>query len=87
MDGKIPISDAEMVIQVQTHLRTTGLINAEYLAWNKKAAIERKWAPAEKYFRAAISNVEEMNKLTTGESVLTTNAVVSDKDTEQQVRK
>ena len=26
-DGKIPISEAEMVLQVQTHLGATGLVN------------------------------------------------------------
>ena len=75
-----------MVMQVQTHLGSTGLINTKYLAWNKKAAVERKWEPAKKYFRAAISDVEELNKLTTSEASLTANAVVSDKNTEQQVR-
>ena len=43
--------------------------------------------PAKKYFRAAISDVEELDKIPTGEAGLTTNAVVADKNTEQQVRK
>ena len=76
-----------MVMQVQTHLRATGLINTKYLAWKKKATSERKWAPAKKYFRAAISDVEEMKKLTSGEAGLTANAAVADKSTKQQVRK
>ena len=84
-DGKIPLSEAEMVMQVQTHLGATGLKNAKYLTWKKKAAVERKWASSKKYFRAAIINVEELNKLTTGKAGLTYNAVVADKDTEQQV--
>ena len=84
-DGEIPISEAEMVMQVQTHLGATGLINTKYLVWNKKATAERKWVPEKKYFRAAISDVEELNKLTTGEAGLTANAAVSDKNTEQQV--
>ena len=74
-------------MQVQTHLGATGLVNAKYLAWKKKAAVERKWSPAKKYFRAAISDVEELNKLTTGEAGLTANSVISEKDTEQQVCK
>ena len=73
-------------MQVQTHLGATGLINKKYLAWKKKAAAERKWAPAKKYFRATISNVEDLNKLTTDEAGLTANAVVANKNTEQQVR-
>ena len=75
-----------MVMQVQTHLGATGLINDKYLAQKKKTAVERKWAPAKKYFRASISDVEELNKLTTGKAGLTANAVVADKDTDQQVQ-
>ena len=41
-NGKIPISKAEMVLQVQTHLGTTGVVNTKYLAWKKKAAAELK---------------------------------------------
>ena len=37
-----------MVMQVQTHLGATGIINTKYLAWKKKAAAERKWVPAKK---------------------------------------
>ena len=80
-DGKIPISKAEMVMQVKTHLGATVLINNKYLAWKRKAAVERKWAPAKKYFRAAIIIVEELNKLTTGEASLTANSVIADKNT------
>ena len=75
-----------MVMQVQTHLGSRGLVNTKYLAWKKKAAAERKWAPAKKYFRTAISDVEELSKLTAGEAVFTANAAVTDKSTEQQVR-
>ena len=74
-----------MVMQMQTHLGATGLINTKYLAWKKKSAVEHKWAPANKYFRAAISDVEELNKLTTGKTGLTSSAVVADNNTEQQV--
>ena len=74
-------------MQVQTHLGATRLVNTKYLAWKKKAAAECKWAPAKKYFLAAISDVEELNKLTTGKTGLTANAAVADKRTEQQVSK
>ena len=86
-DGKITINKAEMVMQVQTHLGSTGLINTKYLIWKKNSVVKRKWDPAKKYYRAAISNIEELNKLTTGEAGLTSNVVVADKNTEQQVRK
>ena len=52
-----------MVLQVQTHLGATGLVNTKYLAWKKKDAAERKWDPAKKYFCTSISNVEELSKL------------------------
>ena len=86
-DGEIPICKDEMVMQVQTHLRATVLVNTKYLACKKKAAAERKWAPAKKSFRAAISDVKELSKLTTGEAGLTANSAVADKRTNQQVRK
>ena len=70
-----------MFVQVQTHLRSMGLINIKYLLWKKNAAAERKWAPAKKYFRAAISNVDDLNKPTTGKAGLTANSVVDDKNT------
>ena len=75
-----------MVLQVQTHLGSTGLANTKYLAWKKKAAADRKWAPAKFIFRAALSDVEEPSKLTTGKAGLTANATVVNKITEQQVR-
>ena len=53
-DSEIPISEAEMVLQVQTHLGATGIVSTKYLAWKKKAAADRKWAPAKKYFRAVL---------------------------------
>ena len=40
--GKIPISEAEMALQVHTHIGATGLVNTKYLAWKKKAAADRK---------------------------------------------
>ena len=50
------------------------------------AAAEHKWAPAKTYFCAAISDVEDMRKLTTGEAGLKANAAVADKSIEEQVR-
>ena len=75
-----------MVLQVQTHLGATGIVNTIYLVWEKKAAADRKWDPAKKYFCAALRDFEELSKLTTGEAGLTENAAVANKSTEQQVR-
>ena len=85
-NGEILISEAEMVMQVQTNLGAIGLVNTKYLACKKKSTAERKWGLAKKYFRAAISDVEELNKLTTGEASLTANATVANKSTKQKVR-
>ena len=76
-----------MVMQMQTHLGATGLVNTKYLAWNKKAAVEHKWAPKKKHFCAVISEVEKLNKLTTGKASLAAIAATADKSTEQQVCK
>ena len=76
-----------MAMQVQTHLGATGIINNKYLAWKKKAAAERKWAPANKYLRVAIRDVKDLNKLTTSEAGLTSKVVSANKTTEQQVIK
>ena len=40
---------------------------------------------SQKYFRAALSDAEELSKLTTGKTGLTANAAVANKSTEQQV--
>ena len=42
--------------------------------------------PAKRYFRAALSNAEELSKLATGKAGFTVNSTVSNKSTEQQVR-
>ena len=49
-DSETPLSETEMVLQVQTHLGATGLVNTKYLAWKKKATADRKWAPAKIVF-------------------------------------
>ena len=59
-----------MIMQVQTHLGATGTVNNKYLTWKKKAAVEHKWAPKKKHFCAVISEVEKLNKLTTGKASL-----------------
>ena len=70
-----------MVLQVQTHLGATGLVNTKYLAWKKMAAADRKWALAKTYFRAVLSDVKELSKLTTGGAGLTAKAAVAIKST------
>ena len=83
----MPISKADMVMQFQTHIGTTGIINTKYLAWKKKAIPGRNWKDGEKYLRSALNNVEDINKLTTGEAVLTAKAAIKQQDAKQKVRK
>ena len=74
-------------MQFQTHIGTTGIINTKYLAWKKKAIPGRNWKDREKYLRSALNNVEDINKLTTGEAVLTAKAAIKQQDAKQKVRK
>ena len=74
-------------MQFQTHIGTTGIINTKYLAWKKKAIPGRNWKDGEKYLCSALNNVEDINKLTTGEAVLTAKAAIKQQDAKQKVRK
>ena len=74
-------------MKFQTHIGTTGIINTKYLAWKKKAIPGRNWKDGEKYLRSALNNVEDINKLTTSEAVLTAKAAIKQQDAKQKVRK
>ena len=65
-DIEVTISEAEMVLQMQTHLGATGMIISKYLMWKKMSRENRNWKYGKKYFRAALRYVEDTNKLTTG---------------------
>ena len=56
------------------------MINTKYLAWKKKAIPERNWKDGKKYFRSELNDVEDINKLTTGEAGLTLNAAIKQQD-------
>ena len=60
-----------MVLQLQTHVESTGMINAKYATWKKKNLTDRSWKDAKKYFRAALKDVSEVTRLTTSNSGLT----------------
>ena len=79
------ISEPEMVLQMQTHLGSTGMINSKYLKWKRMTKIEGNWKAGKKFFRAALGDVEDLNKLTTGEAGLTANNA-SIQPIDQQVR-
>jgi hypothetical protein len=86
-DDEVPISEAEMVLQLQTHIGATGLVNSRYLKWKKKPLASRTWPLAKTEFRDALSDVGVINKLTTAEAGLTANSAVNRrKTTEASVR-
>ena len=64
-DGEVPISEADMVLQLQTHIGSTGMINSKYATWKKKSLTDRGWKDGKKYFRAALKDVSDITKLTT----------------------
>ena len=85
-DIKVTISKAEMVLQMQTNIGATGMISSKYLIWRNMSWANQNWKDGKKYFRAALVDVEETNKLTTGKSGLTANNIRNMQSTEQKVR-
>ena len=63
-----------------------GMNSSKYLKWKKISRAQRNWEDGNKYFRAALIDVEDINKLTTGESGLTANKVINKQYMEQKVR-
>ena len=74
-NGKVPVSKAEMVLHLQTHIGATGLFNSRYLSRPSR----------KKEFREVLSDVGIINKLTTTESILTANAVIGKSTAEDTV--
>ena len=64
-NGKVPISEAEMVLQLQTYIGATELVNSRYLRWKKKTIRDRTWELTKKEFREALADVSIINKPTT----------------------
>ena len=83
---EVPITEAERVVQLQTHLGTTGMMNDKYLKWKSKPLHNRGWKPAKIWFRDALNNVEEINKLTAGKAGLTANAAGGRSNAESLIR-
>ena len=46
-DGEVPITKAKMVVQLQTRLGATGMMNGKYLKWKSKPLHNRGWKPAQ----------------------------------------
>ena len=75
-DSKVPISEADMVLQLQTHVGYTGMINAKYATCKKKRLTYCGWKDSKKYSCAAIKDVSKITRITTIELRLTTNSTI-----------
>ena len=75
-DGKVPINEADMVLQLQNHIGSTGIISAKYFTWKNKSLTNSGWKDSEKYFRATLQDVSEITSRTTRKSGLTANSTV-----------
>ena len=86
-DGGVPISEASLVQQLQLHIGKTGLVNTSYTKWKEKPKPQQTWIAAKIWFRKALGDAEDINKLTTGEAGLTANSVIKKTAaTEEKVR-
>ena len=56
-DVEFPINEADMVLQLQTHVGSTGMINAKYSTWKKKSLTNLGWKHANTHIRAALKDV------------------------------
>ena len=85
-DSKVPITKAEMVVQLQTNLGATRMMKGKYLKWKAKPLNNRGWEPAKIWFRDALNDVDVINKQTVGEAGLTANAAVGCSNSESLIR-
>ena len=42
-DGEVPISETDIILQLQTHVGSTGMINTKYATWKNKSLTDRGW--------------------------------------------
>ena len=75
-DAGYKITEPEMVLQLQTSLGATGLMNEEYKAWKKKPVTDRTWKKAKRHFRTALADATGIQKLTTAGSGLMANSAL-----------
>ena len=83
-NGGNPISEVDMVLQLQLHIVKTGMVNSAYTKWKNKTNDERTWKKAKLWFCRALKDMETINQLTTGEAGLTVNAVVKQKSAAEE---
>ena len=85
-DGEVPITEAKMVVQLQTHIGATGMMNGRYLKWKAKPLNNRRWKPAKIWLHNALNDVDAINKLTAGKYSLTANSAVGRSNSESLIR-
>ena len=85
-DGKVPNSEADMVLQLRTHVGSTGIINAKCATWKKKSLTNLGWEDGNKYFRATLKDVSEINRLTMSKSGLTAKYTIKKDNMEDKIR-
>ena len=84
-DGEVPINAGDIVLQLNTNVRSTGMINAKYSTWKNKSLTDRGWKDAKKYFRAALKDVSEITRLATSECGFTANSIANKDNTEDKI--
>ena len=84
-DSELPITEADMIVQPQTHLDATGMINGKYLKWKANPLNSRGWKPANIWFLDTLNDVDAINKLTYVEASLTANAAVKRYNSESHI--
>ena len=58
------------------------MMNGKYLKWKSKRLNNRRWKPAKIWFCNALTDIDAINKLTSGEAGLTANAAVGRSNSE-----
>ena len=84
-DGEVPIGEPDMVLQLQLHIGSTGMVNSAYTKWRTKPTADRTWKNAKVHFRKALKDLSAINKITAGEAGLTANATTQ-QATDDKVR-
>ena len=84
-DGEVPIREVDMLLQLQTHVGSTGMINTKYATWKKKSLTDRGCKDGKKYFRAALKDVSNTTRLTTRKSGLTENSTIKKNNMEEKI--
>ena len=85
-NGKVSINEEDMVLQLQTHVGSTDMINTKYATWKKKSLTYRGWKYRKNKFCAALKDVYEITKLTTNGSGLTANSAIKKEKIKDKTR-